>query len=380
MGAASFLSIIVPVGVVASLALDKCGWVGFEVHPNNLRRVLGAVIITVGVVIVALSLGIRWHGLRQVHQCRNDAAQDGFAFRGTGPRSIVPLHPSTPRLRFLVAESEPPDAREKRRESVGRSSGESYVETLERLAPGAICHRITPADADCALQSGESLAGYDAIFLSGSPLSLYEDTPEVRRSLAFMGALFGSGTPSFGSCAGLQVATVAAGGTVGRNRNGPEAGFARRIVPTEAGRSHPLLKGRPAAYDAPSIHTDEVETLPDGATLLALNRSTVVQAAEIRQNSGTFWGVQYHPEIGLDEVTGALRRQADDLVESGLARTRREVEEQADLVEALHCEPDRRDLAWRLGLDDQVTDDGKRRIELTNFIEALVIPVRNGRR
>ncbi|WP_036266585.1 type 1 glutamine amidotransferase [Methylobacterium sp. 10] len=293
---------------------------------------------------------------------------------------MVPLQVSTPRLRFLVAESEPPDAREKRRDSVGRSSGETYLEILGRLAPGAVCHRIMPADADCALPHGETLGGYDAVFLSGSPLSLYEETPEVRRSLVFMGALFGSGTPSFGSCAGLQVATVAAGGTVRQNRNGPEAGFARRIVPTEAGRSHPLLKGRPTAYDAPSIHTDEVETLPDGATLLALNRSTIVQAAEIRHDGGTFWGVQYHPEIGLDEVTGALRRQAEDLVESGLARTRREVEDQADLVEALHREPTRRDLAWRLGLDDQVTDESNRQVEIANFIEALAIPMRNGRR
>lgn len=217
-----------------------------------------------------------------------------------------------------------------------------------------------------------SLADYDAVFLSGSPLSLCEETPEVRRSLAFMGAVFASGTPSFGSCAGLQLATVAAGGAVRRNRNGPEAGFARRIVPTEEGRSHPLLRGRPASYDAPSIHTDEVETLPTGATLLALNRSTVVQAAEIRHDGSTFWGVQYHPEIGLDEVSGALRRQADDLVEAGLALSRRQVEDQADLVEALHMEPTRRDLTWRLGLDDQVTDEGYRQVEIRNFIETLV--------
>ncbi|KQQ40752.1 glutamine amidotransferase [Methylobacterium sp. Leaf125] len=289
------------------------------------------------------------------------------------------MQPSSSGLRFLVAESEPPDAREKRRESVGRSSGETYLEILERLAPGSTCDRVKPADADGALPSRTSLADYDAVFLSGSPLSLYEETPEVRRSLAFMGALFASGTPSFGSCAGLQLATVAAGGTVRQNRNGPEAGFARRIVATERGRSHPLLRGRPAAFDAPSIHTDEVETLPDGATLIAVNRSTVVQAAEIRHESGTFWGVQYHPEIGLDEVTGALRRQADDLVEAGLALSRREVEDQADLVEALHREPTRRDLAWRLGLDDQVTDDDKRQTEIRNFIEVMAVPRRSGR-
>lgn len=290
------------------------------------------------------------------------------------------MQTSSSGLRFLVAESEPPDARQRRRESVGRSSGETYLEILARLAPGCACDRIMPADGDCALPPGTSLPDYDAVFLSGSPLSLYEETPEVRRSLAFMGAVFTSGTPSFGSCAGLQLATVAAGGTVRQNRNGPEAGFARRIVATEAGRSHPMLEGRPAAFDAPSIHTDEVETLPEGATLIALNRSTVVQAAEIRHEGGTFWGVQYHPEIGLDEVTGALRRQADDLVEAGLAKSRREVEDQADLVEALHQEPWRRDLAWRLGLDDQVTDDDKRQVEIRNFIGSMVRETRARRR
>ncbi|MCJ2090077.1 type 1 glutamine amidotransferase [Methylobacterium sp. E-005] len=290
------------------------------------------------------------------------------------------MQSSSSGLCFLVAETEPPDARQKRRESVGRSSGETYLEILARLAPGSACDRVKPADADGALPSGTSLVDYDAVFMSGSPLSLYEETPEVRRALAFMGAVFTSGTPSFGSCVGLQLATVAAGGTVRQNRNGPEAGFARRIVPTEEGRSHPLLRGRPAAYDAPSIHTDEVETLPDTATLLALNRSTVVQAAEVRHDGGTFWGVQYHPEIGLDEVTGALRRQADDLVEAGLALSRHEVETHADLVEALHREPTRRDLAWRLGLDDQVTDDGNRQVEIRNFIATLVREIRSRRR
>ena len=54
--------------------------------------------------------------------------------------------PLSDQLRFLVAESEPPQARETRRESVGRSSGETYIDTLRFLAPGAVCHRVKPAD------------------------------------------------------------------------------------------------------------------------------------------------------------------------------------------------------------------------------------------
>jgi GMP synthase (glutamine-hydrolysing) len=281
-------------------------------------------------------------------------------------------------LRFLVAESETPEARRARRESVGRSSGETYLDILRNLAPSAACDRIQPADADAALPSGAALAGYDAVFLTGSPLHLYKETPETRRTVAFMRSVFASGAPSFGSCAGLQVATVAAGGSVRPNARGQEAAFARRITPTESGRAHPLLAGRPASYDAPAIHTDEVEALPPGAVLLAGNRLTAVQAAEIRFDRGVFWGVQYHPEIGLDEVAGALRRQTDGLIEAGLARDHDDVGAYANQVDALHREPKRRDLAWQLGLDEQVTDERLRLAEMRNFIEALTRLGREG--
>ncbi|MBB5711329.1 type 1 glutamine amidotransferase [Sphingomonas xinjiangensis] len=279
-------------------------------------------------------------------------------------------------MRFLVAECEPPQAREKRRESVGRSSGETYLEVLHKLAPGAECDRIKPTDSCAEIPGREALTEYDAVFLTGSPLHLWQDSPEARRQIDFMHRVFASGTPSFGSCAGLQVACVAAGGKVRPMGDRREAGFARRLVATERGRAHPLLDGRPASYDAPAIHTDEVEALPEGATLLASNRVTRVQAAEIRCGEGVFWGVQYHPEISLREVAAALRRQSDDLLEHGLARSNADVEQLAQQVDALHAEPNRADLAWQLGLDDQVTVPEYRTRELRNFIEHLVKPTR----
>jgi GMP synthase (glutamine-hydrolysing) len=271
-------------------------------------------------------------------------------------------------FRFLVAESEAPESRDARRESVGRSSGETYVHTLRQLVPGAHCDQLKPAEEDGAEQQPEGLRRYDAIFLCGSPMHVYEDNPKVRRLLRFMRAVFASGTPAFGSCAGLQVAVVAAGGKVRPRRHGQEAGFARRIVPTAAGARHPLLAGRAASFDAIAIHSDEVEELPPGATLLATSSETQVQAAEIRCGDGLFWGVQYHPELALDEVGPALRRQAGALVESGLALEEVAVEAFAARVDALARDPARRDLAWQLGLDRQVTDAHLRQLELRNFI------------
>lgn len=278
-------------------------------------------------------------------------------------------------MRFLIAESEPPEAREVRRDSVGRSSGETYIEMLNDLAPGATCDRAKPADEDTDPMTVEAIAGYDAVFLTGSPLHIYDSTPEAEREIDFMRRVFASGTPSFGSCAGLQVAAAAAGGKVREMEKRQEAGFARRITPTEAGRDHPLLRGRPAAFDAPAIHGDEVAELPPGATLLAGNTVTAIQAAEIRYDQGIFWGVQYHPELSLAEIAAALRRQSDDLIEQGLARCFADIESVAAEIDDFDREPERADLAWRLGLDRQVSDVDLRRTEIRNFVELLVRPV-----
>lgn len=278
---------------------------------------------------------------------------------------------------FLIAESETRQARESRRETSGRSSGEAFRDVLEAIVPEAHCDLARPAEED---QPPLDLAGYDAVFLSGSPLHVYRESPAVRRHLAFMRAVYASGTPGFGSCAGLQVAVVAAGGTVRENRRGHEVAFARRIVPTAAGGEHPLLAGRPAVYDALTIHADEVVALPPaGAILLATNRVTAVQAAEIRSGDGVFWGVQYHPELPLSDIAGALRRQAADVVEQGFCATPADVERTATLIDDLDRDPSRRDLAWHLGVDEQVTDPMRRQTELRNFINFLVNPTRSRR-
>lgn len=226
----------------------------------------------------------------------------------------------------------------------------------------------SPADPDSRRYKPVDIAEYDAVFLSGSPMHVYHETAEVDRQLDFMRAVFASGVPSFGSCAGLQVAAAAAGGQVRQMPQRMEAGIARRISATISGRRHPLLAGRPRSWIAPAIHGDEVESLPEGATVLASNSVTEIQAAEIRFHKGIFWGVQYHPELALGEIAVALRAQANDLVEAGLANTDRQVFLRAEEIEALHENPQDRTLYWRIGIDEQFAVEEKRRRELVNFL------------
>lgn len=269
---------------------------------------------------------------------------------------------------FLIAESELPHERDARRRRAGKSSGETYAATLAQMVPGAKTTVVAPADADGRIYTPRDLAGFDAILLTGSPMHVYRQTPEVARILAFMRAVFASRVPSFGSCAGLQIAVAAAGGSVRPMPARMEAGIARRIVATDAGRSHPMLAGRPPAWDAAAIHGDEVAELPPGSTLLAGNEVTRVQAAEIVCDGGIFWGVQYHPELSLEEIASALRSQAGDLVEAGLAEHEGDVQDHAALLDDLHARPDHRPARWALGVDDELAAEANRRREIANFL------------
>lgn len=271
--------------------------------------------------------------------------------------------------RYLIAQSERPDEREKRRARAGKSAGETYAATLRQLRPHADVRIVSPSDDGAPAFSIEYIAAFDAVFLTGSPMHVYEQTPEVERQLDFMRTVFTSGVPGFGSCAGLQVAVAAAGGRVRKMPRRMEAGIARRITATSAGLSHPLLAGRPASWDAPAVHGDEVEELPPGATLLASNGVTDVQAAEIRFGNGVFWGVQYHPELGIGEIATALRAQRDDMVAGGLAEHEEQVLARADELDALHHHPDSPALHWQIGIDHPFADERLRRLEITNFLE-----------
>ncbi|MBP1807666.1 hypothetical protein [Rubellimicrobium aerolatum] len=72
--------------------------------------------------------------------------------------------------------------------------------------------------------------------------------------------------------------------------------------------------------------------------------------------------MQYHPELSPEELAIALRSQAGDLVEAGLADDQDHVRSRADEIEALHRDPSSRALSWRLGVDGEFADqDGRRR-------------------
>ena len=279
-------------------------------------------------------------------------------------------------LRLLVVEGNTADGRQRHLETSGITPSEAYAGVLKDLADDAVVDICFPADPGANIPDPAGIAGYDGVAITGSALNLWKAEPESLRQVELARAVFAAQVPFFGSCWGLQVAAVAAGGAVRRNPAGRELAIGRKITLTEVGRAHPMHRGRPWAFDAPAVHMDEVATLPGEVTVTASNAVSAVQAAEIRWQGGVFWGVQYHPEYTLEDIAFTLARYDGRLIEEGFYASTAELETHIGALRSLYRDPAQPGLAWRLGIDRDILDPAQRLAEIANWISGQVRPAR----
>jgi GMP synthase (glutamine-hydrolysing) len=250
-----------------------------------------------------------------------------------------------------------------------------FRDFLSRYLPGAAVTICFVADRDQPLPDGTALRSYSGFIWTGSDLTIYDRSDRrVTRQIELAQAIFAGGVPMFGSCWGVQMAAVAAGGEVAKNPKGREWGIARDITLTADGRRSPLMAGKPARFDGFIMHLDEVTRLPAGARLLAVNAHTRVQALEVRMGAGVFWATQYHPEYNLDEMGRLISARAKPLVTEGFFDTEKDVQGYAEQMMALHREPRTAGLRAALGVDATILNPTLREQELRNWIDHLVLP------
>jgi GMP synthase (glutamine-hydrolysing) len=230
------------------------------------------------------------------------------------------------------------------------------------------------ADEEAEVPAGEDINSYDGYMWTGSDLTIYHDDPRVELQIKLMKTIFEAGVPCYGSCWGIQMAAVAAGGDVRKNPGGREWGIARDIRQTDAGRRSLLLKGKPERYDGFVMHLDEVTLLPQGGQLLAGNEHTGVQALEVRHGNGVFWATQYHPEYNLYEMARLISARAEPLVKEGFFDSVNDVRTYAAKMHELHRKPDSIELRSDLNVGDDILDTEIRQQELRNWINYLVLP------
>jgi GMP synthase (glutamine-hydrolysing) len=284
-----------------------------------------------------------------------------------------------PAPRLLVVEGNTAEGRARQIAAGGVAASEGYARLLGELWPGAVIDICFPADTGANLPDGAGLESYDGVAITGSALHVYNGGPAVAPQIELARSVYRSKTPLFGSCWGLQVATVAAGGTVHVNPRGREIGFARRVRVTEAGLRHPLYEKKPPVFEALTVHLDEVEALPPKAEVLAANDHSGVQAAEIHYEGGVAWGVQYHPEYSFKDVSAILKRLDGQLVTEGFFASDHDASQFISDIDQLYQEPANRRLTWRHGIDGAITNKEIRTTEIRNWIELKAKPTRSAR-
>ena len=158
---------------------------------------------------------------------------------------------------------------------------------------------------------------YDGVLVTGSPKSVVEPEPWMEPASTYL--IDAARTrPVLGVCFGHQLIAKALGARVVRNPRGREAGTTE-VHLTEEGARDPLFANIPQTFAVQQTHEDHVAELPPGATLLALNDFSPIQAYAV---GDAVRCVQFHPEMDADRsrTLAELRRERLDQQTPGGAR------------------------------------------------------------
>ncbi|MEJ2459848.1 MAG: gamma-glutamyl-gamma-aminobutyrate hydrolase family protein [Novosphingobium sp.] len=252
--------------------------------------------------------------------------------------------------RLLLLEGNTAEKRTRGRELGVRSSSEIYAEAISAHFPELELDVLNGGDPDEVMPGGRCWSDYAGLVVTGSSLHAYDREFAVTNQIALVKEAAGHGLPIFGSCWGLQIAVMAAGGEVAYNPKGREVGFARKILLNEAGRRHPMF-----------------------SVLLASNAHSMVQAAVVPLGKSEVWAVQYHPEFDLEQLVQLYTLYARDMIAQGFFANEEDLTAYRDKIAVLAADPSNAGLAWQLGIDSDVLDDRRRRGEILAWIEARVL-------
>jgi GMP synthase (glutamine-hydrolysing) len=166
------------------------------------------------------------------------------------------------------------------------------------------------------------LDDYGAVLIFGGAMHADQDDrhPWLREENMFLERLFDCGVPMLGVCLGAQLLAKAAHAPV-FPASEPEIGW-YEVELTPAAVDDPVLGGLPEQFDAFQWHY-YTHGLPAGAEELA--RSGVsTQAFRLGERA---WGVQFHPEVTLEQVEKWIAEEPDAAAAGRLlAETRDRIE------------------------------------------------------
>lgn len=155
---------------------------------------------------------------------------------------------------------------------------------------------------------------YTGIIVAGSPYGTTtpdeKKTASQKRIEAELARLFTdiveANTPCLTTGYGTEVATLLRGGLV--STTWAEEPQMVDIMLTQDGRTDPILEDFPKEFSTYVHHREAVESMPEGAVLLAKSLTCPVQAMRIGDH---FYATQFNPEIDSDAIQIRLSAYED---------------------------------------------------------------------
>ena len=142
---------------------------------------------------------------------------------------------------------------------------------------------IIPHDAGNEILHEQDVIG---VILSGGPNSVYEEGAPMAPAW-----VFDAGVPILGICYGMQLIAHQLGGKV---EPGTEHEYGHAVIHKD-GRDNILFEGLDNEIPVWMSHGDRIAELPPGFRSLAYSENSPIAAMGNEQ--GTYFGIQFHPEV-----------------------------------------------------------------------------------
>jgi GMP synthase-like glutamine amidotransferase len=196
--------------------------------------------------------------------------------------------------------------------------GEKFARLIQGARPGWTCAPFWVCREDWP----EDIAAFDGVLITGSPASVNDDAAWMTQLEALIGQIIAARQPLFGACFGHQLIAKSLGARIVRNPQGWGHGLLRVSRVERAPWSGPE-----EGFALYGSHIEQVDRLPDGATLLFDGPGVAVAGFALGE---TVFTIQHHPEMSHDFITDLVEEYADYVGPEVTARARASLGQTAD--------------------------------------------------